>query len=143
MVERDRGAKMMTSYTPHFLGLPEDVWTQEGGKTNAGEGIVIGFVDTGINPFHPSFAYDPVNPFVSNFSHFSGGACEEGPRFPENSCNGKIISARFFSAGAQAVATLNASMDFLSPFDAVGHGRYANLSFPEKKKKKKTQQSHA
>ncbi|KAF7120566.1 hypothetical protein RHSIM_Rhsim13G0150400 [Rhododendron simsii] len=123
VVERDRGAKMMTSYTPHFLGLPEDVWTQEGGETNAGEGIVMGFVDTGINPFHPSFAYDPVNPFASNFSHFAG-VCEEGPRFPENSCNGKIISARFFSAGAQAVATLNASMDFLSPFDAVGHGSH-------------------
>ncbi|KAH7838532.1 hypothetical protein Vadar_027760 [Vaccinium darrowii] len=123
VVERDRRAKTMTSYTPKFLGLPEGVWTQEGGETNAGEGIVIGFIDTGINPFHPSFAYDPVNPFASNLSHFSG-ACEEGPRFPGSSCNGKIVSARFFSAGAQAVATLNASVDFLSPFDAVGHGSH-------------------
>ncbi|KAJ9136391.1 hypothetical protein P3X46_033475 [Hevea brasiliensis] len=122
MVERDRGAKLMTTYTPQFLGLPQGVWTQEGGDKNAGEGIVIGFVDTGINPLHPSFANDPLNPFTSNVSHFSG-ACETGPRFPPSSCNGKIVSARFFSAGAQAVATLT-PMDFLSPVDAVGHGSH-------------------
>ncbi|KAJ4706308.1 Subtilisin-like protease [Melia azedarach] len=123
LVERDRRAKIMTTYTPQFLGLPQGVWTQEGGEKNAGEGIVIGFVDTGINPLHPSFSCDPENPFTSNISHFSG-VCEPGPRFPETSCNGKIISARFFSAGAQAVATLNTSVDFLSPFDAVGHGSH-------------------
>lgn len=124
LVERDRGARLMTTYTPKFLGLRGGVWTQQGGDRHAGEGIVIGFVDTGINPTHPSFAYHPlVSPFTSNLSHFSG-ACETGPRFPLSSCNGKIVSARFFSAGAQAIATLNSSVDFLSPFDAVGHGRY-------------------
>lgn len=122
LVEKDRGAKMIT-YTPKFLELPEGIWAQEGGEKSAGEGVVIGFVDTGINPFHPSFAYDPTSPFTSNVSHFSG-ACEEGPRFPMSSCNGKIVSARYFAAGAQAEASLNSSVDFLSPFDAVGHGRY-------------------
>ncbi|XP_042945551.1 subtilisin-like protease SBT2.4 isoform X2 [Carya illinoinensis] len=122
LMERDRGAKLMTTYTPQFLGLPE-VWTQEGGDRNAGEGIVIGFVDTGINPFHPSFLNDPLSPFKSNISGFSG-ACETGPRFPASSCNGKIVSAKFFSAGAEAIATLNTSVDFLSPFDAVGHGSH-------------------
>ncbi|PQQ12161.1 subtilisin-like protease SBT2.4 [Prunus yedoensis var. nudiflora] len=124
LVEKDRGAKLMTTYTPQFLGLPLGVWTQEGGDDhNAGEGIVIGFVDTGINPTHPSFAYDPLNPFTSNISHFSG-ACKTGPQFPASSCNGKIVSAKFFSAGAQAVAALNSTVDFLSPFDAVGHGSH-------------------
>ncbi|GLT62884.1 hypothetical protein SLA2020_354870 [Shorea laevis] len=123
LVERDRGAKLMTTYTPQFLGLPEEVWTQEGGDRNAGDGIVIGFVDTGINPSHPSFAYDLMNPFTSNISHFSG-ACEAGPLFPVSSCNGKIVSARFFSAGAQTAAQFNASVDILSPFDAVGHGSH-------------------
>lgn len=112
----------MTSYTPEFLGLPEGVWAREGGEKNAGEGIVIGFVDTGINPFHPSFAYDPLHPFVSNISHFSG-ACEGGPKFPTMSCNGKIVSAKYFAAGAQTDPTFNASVDLLSPFDVVGHGR--------------------
>ncbi|KAM7266014.1 hypothetical protein ACFE04_003697 [Oxalis oulophora] len=123
MVEKDRGAKLMTTYTPEFLNLPEKVWPQLGGDKNAGEGIVIGFVDTGINPLHPSFAYNPLIPLTSNLSHFSG-ACDAGPRFPSCSCNGKIVSARYFSAGAQAAATLNSSVDFLSPFDAVGHGSH-------------------
>ncbi|CAK7351499.1 unnamed protein product [Dovyalis caffra] len=123
LVEKDRGAKLMTTYTPQFLGLPQGVWATEGGDKDAGEGIVIGFVDTGITPKHPSFAYDLLNPFKSNISHFSG-ACETGTRFPSSSCNGKIVSARYFSAGAQAIATLNTSVDFLSPFDAVGHGSH-------------------
>ncbi|WCJ20150.1 Subtilisin-like protease SBT2.4 [Euphorbia peplus] len=123
VVERDRGAKLMTTYTPEFLDIPQGVWPQEGGRKNAGEGMVVGFVDTGIDPLHPSFANNPFNPFRSNISHFSG-ACETGPRFPARFCNGKIVSARFFSAGAQAVATLNSSIDFLSPFDAVGHGSH-------------------
>ncbi|KAK9151588.1 hypothetical protein Syun_009897 [Stephania yunnanensis] len=122
LVEKDKGVKLMTTYTPEFLGLPTGAWAQEGGDRNAGEGIVIGMVDTGIDPKHPSFAYDLSNPFPSP-SLFSG-ACDTGPRFPSRSCNGKIISARYFSAGAQAAAQLNASIDFLSPFDAVGHGSH-------------------
>ncbi|KAK4858974.1 hypothetical protein QYF36_024725 [Acer negundo] len=136
LVERDRGAKLMTTYSPQFLGLPERVWKQEetgggggGDRHNnaAGEGIVIGFVDSGINPLHPSFVYDPLNPMIkkpNNSTPYFSGACETGPQFPMGSCNGKIISARFFSAGAQAVAPLNSSVDFLSPFDAVGHGSH-------------------
>ncbi|XP_027368653.1 subtilisin-like protease SBT2.4 [Abrus precatorius] len=123
LVEKDRGAKLMTTYTPQFINLPEGIWAQEGGAQNAGDGVVIGFVDSGINPLHPSFAYDPMHPFTSNLSHFEG-ACEAGPLFPASSCNGKIVSARYFSAGAEAAATLNASVDFLSPFDAEGHGSH-------------------
>ncbi|KAK7292434.1 hypothetical protein RIF29_08214 [Crotalaria pallida] len=124
LVEKDTGAKLMTTYTPEFLNLRKGIWTQEaGGERNAGEGVVIGFVDSGINPLHPSFAYDPNQPFTSNLSHFVG-ACETGPLFPASSCNGKIVSARYFSAGAEAAATLNASLDLLSPFDTDGHGSH-------------------
>ncbi|KAL8104163.1 hypothetical protein AgCh_028411 [Apium graveolens] len=123
LIEKDRGIKVMTSYTPELLGLPQGVWAEKGGEKNAGEGIVIGFVDTGINPFHPSFAYDSLNPFISNISHFCG-SCEGGPKFPTMSCNGKIVSAKYFSAGAQTDPTFNASVDLLSPFDVVGHGSH-------------------
>ncbi|KAK8592248.1 hypothetical protein V6N13_062834 [Hibiscus sabdariffa] len=123
LVEGDRRTKVMTTYSPQFLGLPQTVWTQEGGDGNAGDGIVIGFVDTGINPLHPSFAYDILNPFRFNISHFSG-ACETGSQFPPISCNGKIVSSRFFIAGAQALAPLNATIDIPSPADAVGHGSH-------------------
>ncbi|TQD98726.1 hypothetical protein C1H46_015635 [Malus baccata] len=73
LVERDRGARLMTTYSPEFLGLLQGAWTLEGGDDRGtGEGIVIGFVDSGINPTHPSFAYDPLHPFTSSISHFSG-----------------------------------------------------------------------
>ncbi|XP_038895834.1 subtilisin-like protease SBT2.4 [Benincasa hispida] len=123
LVELDRGVRKMTTYTPEFLGLvPSNIHNYsiiDGG----GEGILIGFVDSGIYPTHPSFS------FFGNFDHqeeeeLSCGVCEEGPFFPKASCNGKIVSARFFSAGAQAVAKLNSSLDFLSPFDAEGHGSH-------------------
>ncbi|XP_010533791.1 PREDICTED: subtilisin-like protease SBT2.4 [Tarenaya hassleriana] len=123
-VEEDRGVRVMTTYTPEFLELPQHVWTQiSGGDRHAGEDVVIGFVDTGINPSHPSFGFDLTNPYSSNLSRFSG-VCETGPLFPVGSCNGKIISARFFSAGASPPAVLNASVDILSPFDASGHGSH-------------------
>ncbi|CAI9086837.1 OLC1v1020756C1 [Oldenlandia corymbosa var. corymbosa] len=124
LVEKDRRVKQMTTYTPEFLGLPS-VWTQEGGDRNAGEGVVIGVIDSGINPIHPSFApdHDPTDPYTSKPPHFSG-ICQGGPLFPETSCNGKIVSARFFSAGAEATGKLNSSADFHSPYDAVGHGSH-------------------
>ncbi|XP_054786929.1 subtilisin-like protease SBT2.4 [Prosopis cineraria] len=120
VVERDGGAKMKTTYTPAFVGV-EGMRVWEDGE--GGEGVVIGFVDSGINPSHGSFAYDASRPFQSNISKFSGG-CETGPRFSESDCNGKIVGARFFSKGAQAIAPLNPSLDFLSPFDADGHGSH-------------------
>ncbi|KAG1359011.1 Subtilisin-like protease SBT2.4 [Cocos nucifera] len=114
----------MTTYTPHLLGLPEGIWTREGGEKHAGEGITIGVIDTGIDPTHPSFAYNPSNPYeASRSTQFSEGACQLGPQFPVGSCNGKIASARYFSAGAAAALPLNASKD-LSPFDQVGHGSH-------------------
>lgn len=128
-VEEDKGVKLMTTYTPDFLELPKQVWPKisSDGDRRAGEDIVIGFVDTGINPTHPSFALDLTNPFSSNLSRLNfSGDCEIGPLFPVGSCNGKIISARFFSAGARASGALNSSLDILSPFDASGHGRYKN-----------------
>lgn len=121
-MEKDKGVKLMTTYTPDYLGLPHGVWTSEGGPRHAGEGIVIGFVDTGIYHLHPSFLFDPLNPpYRSNVSRFDG-ACEPG-----GYCNGKIVSARVFSNGAQATRKLNSSVDLLSPLDVVGHGRYVHI----------------
>ena len=55
MVEKDRGSKMRTPYTPEFLSLRKGIWAQEGGDRNAGDEVVIGYVDSGINALHPSF----------------------------------------------------------------------------------------
>lgn len=114
----------MTTYTPQFFHLPEKVWKQNENAgfeiENAGEGIVIGFIDTGINPTHPSFAYYPTD--VQTPIRFNA-TCEDGPMFPVGSCNGKIVSARHFWTGATKILPVKSSM-VLSPFDQSGHGSY-------------------
>ena len=57
-VEEDVGTRLMTTYMPRLLGLPNGVWRRHwvGGGGDDGEGVLIGFVDSGIDPAHPSFA---------------------------------------------------------------------------------------
>ena len=49
-VEQDQISEIDTSNTPDFMGLtgPGGAWSQLGGVGNAGEGVIIGVVDTGI-----------------------------------------------------------------------------------------------
>ncbi|KAI8532281.1 hypothetical protein RHMOL_Rhmol11G0201400 [Rhododendron molle] len=54
-IHEDIKMEKFTTHTPDFLGIPMGVWPTFGGARNSGEGVVIGLVDTGINPFHPSF----------------------------------------------------------------------------------------
>ncbi|CAN6234441.1 unnamed protein product [Urochloa humidicola] len=131
-VEEDAGTRLMTTYTPGLLGLPGGVWRRRAGGRGGvdGEGVVVGVVDSGIDPAHPSFAYAPrVDPPDDGDGAtglpppFAGGACSVWPMFPPGSCNGKIVTARYFAGGAAEVLPLDHSRD-LSPFDAEGHGSH-------------------
>ncbi|CAI5963517.1 unnamed protein product [Closterium sp. NIES-65] len=50
--------RALTTATPAFLQLPQSLWAAAGGEGSAGEGVVVGVVDTGIWPEHRSFAND-------------------------------------------------------------------------------------
>jgi subtilisin family serine protease len=104
--------KITTTHTPAFLGLhapstdPRGVWN----TTNLGEGMIIGIIDTGITPDHPSFRDDhlPVPPKKWR------GHCEFDPAL----CNNKLIGAR---------RVLNAIQDGRGnypPIDKKGHGTH-------------------
>ncbi|PNX64804.1 serine protease aprX, partial [Trifolium pratense] len=54
----DFSVRTATTHTPQFLGLQQGALVSIGGFETAGEGITIAFVDTGIDPTHPSFADD-------------------------------------------------------------------------------------
>ncbi|VFQ83349.1 unnamed protein product [Cuscuta campestris] len=112
-----------TTYTPQFLGLPNGAWVQEGGHVTAGEGIVIGFVDTGIDPTHPSFSDNAAEKSYPVPDHFSG-VCEVTRDFPSGSCNRKLVGARHFAASAITRGIFNATQDYASPFDGDGHGTH-------------------
>ncbi|MCA1845070.1 MAG: S8 family serine peptidase, partial [Actinobacteria bacterium] len=116
--------------TPAFLGLPAGIWARLGGPGEAGEGITIGVIDTGIYPEHPSFADTPNGP---DGRHYVGpaytaaptgwkGTCQSGADFPATACNHKLIGARYFVEGFGA-QNLKAG-EFLSPRDANGHGSH-------------------
>lgn len=120
-VELDFSVRTATTYTPEFLGLPQGAWVQEGGPEFAGKGVVIGFIDTGIDPTHPSFSdvlSDTVYPVPAHYS----GVCEVTTDFPSGSCNRKLVGARHFAASAITRGIFNASQDHASPMDRDGHG---------------------
>ncbi|KAE8726734.1 putative ribose-5-phosphate isomerase-like isoform X1 [Hibiscus syriacus] len=117
----DFSVRTATTHTPQFLGLPKGAWTQGGGFETAGEGIVIGFIDTGIDPTHPSFADDVSEHSYPVPAHFSS-VCEVTREFPSGSCNRKLVGARHFAASAITRGIFNSSEDYASPFDGDGHG---------------------
>lgn len=117
----DFSVRTATTHTPQFLGLPRGAWVKEGGPNFAGEGVVIGFIDTGIDPTHPSFSDDRSDQSYPIPAHYSG-VCEVTKDFPSGSCNRKLIGARHFAASAITRGIFNTTQDYASPFDADGHG---------------------
>ncbi len=70
-VQKDSLARPLTDATPAFLGAT-NVYPLLGGTSTAGEGVIVGVLDTGIWPEHPSFD-DP------GISHPGGSyGCEFG-----------------------------------------------------------------
>lgn len=119
----DFSVRTDTTHTPDFLGLPQGAWPENGGYDSAGEGVVIGFVDTGIDPMHPSFSDSLEANAYPVPQHFSG-ICEVTKDFPSGSCNRKLVGARHFAASAITRGIFNYSKDYASPFDGDGHGTH-------------------
>ena len=109
-----------------FIGAPA-LWAQAGGQANAGEGVVIGLVDTGIWPEHPSLT-DPDQsgqPFAAS-TGWNGAPCEFGSAQPDDApftCNNKLLGARRVMATYDALETLQPG-EFLSARDDSGHGTH-------------------
>ncbi|XP_055961387.1 subtilisin-like protease SBT2.5 isoform X2 [Mercurialis annua] len=121
LIHEDIKMEKLTTHTPDFLGIPAHVWPNLGGPKRSGEGVVIGMIDTGINPHHPSFANTSLGPL--NSTKFRG-KCATGEMFPRTACNGKIVGAQYFARAAIAAGDFIPNRDFASPFDADGHGSH-------------------
>jgi uncharacterized repeat protein (TIGR01451 family) len=116
-VAPQRILKLDTDHGPQWIGAPS-IWDGSAtGVASKGEGILVGVIDTGINPLNPSFAevgpvdgYEHVNPFGDgNFV----GVCD--PAYPDYqpgfTCNNKLVGAYNFTTGA-------------GPTDDDGHGSH-------------------
>ncbi len=123
-----------TNYTPAFLGLdkPDGLWNRlPGGPATAGEGIIIGLVDTGIWPENKAFAdrvdgagkptFDPAGTLAYDAPPPAwNGVCQSGEGFGASHCNRKLIGARYFNRGfLNSGRTLHWS-EFVSPRDSAG-----------------------
>ena len=96
-------------------------WSQVGGPANAGRGVVIAMIDSGIWPENPSLAGLPTDAqmMAQRYPGFTG-ACRPAERWPAETCDAKVVSARYFVEGFGADSLSNS--EYLSPRDAHGHG---------------------
>src|SRR5262249_47828779 len=120
-----------TDRSPAFIGAPT-VWNKLGGQESAGDNVIVGVLDTGIWPEHPSFSdpdpsakpYSP--PAATSDGHaracqFSGGA-NPGPAF---TCNNKLIGAQRFMNTYELVNALEPG-EFTTARDDDGHGTHTS-----------------
>jgi subtilisin family serine protease len=127
-VFKSRIVTAKTPVTPQFLGLtgPAGVWKKQfGGDKDAGDGVIIGVIDTGFWPESPSFAALPSprkdDATIAAKWH---GTCDAGTDpTPANrvTCNNKVLGARWFNAAGLADGF---PKEFHSPRDFDGHGSH-------------------
>jgi subtilisin family serine protease len=109
--------------TPRFLGLSGEggAWDQVGGVDQAGDGVIIGMIDSGFVPERPSFA--PIKTTQKSDALVAAkwkGTCQVGTEAPV-ACNNKVIGARYFDAG---IGNRPIPEEFRSPRDYGGHGTH-------------------
>ena len=150
-VWEDEIRPLPTKDSPKFLGLFKNDVGLRGALGLAGEDVVIGVIDSGIVPGHPSLDDSrQVGPQICRSSWadatFLGawlcreyknqprevlfepledwdGDCQPGEGWTEEDCNNKLIGARWFSDGAAASGPIEPG-EFFSPRDVDGHGTH-------------------
>lgn len=124
-VQRNEIRKPLTDSSPGFIGAT-GLYPALGGKPNAGKGTILGVLDTGLWPEHPSMADQgnlgapPVAPSGSP------RVCDFGdnPRTPANDpfvCNRKLIGGQPF---LEAYTTFVGPVKYPSARDSEGHGTH-------------------
>jgi hypothetical protein len=111
-----------TVTTPTFLGLTGNngVWKKQFGNVGrAGEGVIVGVLDTGFTPENPSFGPLPEpRPDAGIIAGKWSGTCDIGVE-EFVACNNKVIGARYYNASGLAQP-----FEYLSPRDFNGHGSH-------------------
>jgi subtilisin family serine protease len=121
LVMPDELQQPMTDSSPDYIGIsgPGEAW--DTGVTGAG--VVVGVIDTGIWPEHPSFAdtgfsAPPTGPIPCEF-----GNTAHNPNDAAFSCNNKLIGARQMLTTYRALIGAE-DWEFDSARDDNGHGTH-------------------
>jgi subtilisin family serine protease len=122
-VQRDELRQLETSHSPHFLGLDDRNGAWDSGFTGAG--VIVGVIDTGIWPEHPSFADSGLGPPPDDWMD-GAPICEFGdtgynPDDVPFACNNKLIGARDMRSLYEAII---GSETYTTARDYDGHGTH-------------------
>ncbi|GLT65334.1 hypothetical protein SLA2020_377720 [Shorea laevis] len=115
----DRTMRLHTTHSYQFLGLEQGkgLWH----ASNLESDVIIGVIDDGIWPEHPSFHDHGFGPIPARWK----GTCDNGTNFSSLNCNRKLIGARYFFKGYEAAyGRVNETADFKSPRAIEGHGTH-------------------
>ena len=148
----DTDRHLDTNSSSTFLGLESQSGGLHAGLKLLGENVVVGVIDSGVAPNHPSLL-DTVDLIPRGCrgqwakSSFLGlmlcssyrrhplqqvayappvgfsGACEAGPGFEAKYCTNKVVGARYYVDGFLTRHKLDPH-EFRSPRDAAGHGTH-------------------
>jgi uncharacterized repeat protein (TIGR01451 family) len=119
-----------TFYSPQFIGAPT-TWNKLGGQGKAGEGVIVGVIDTGIWPEHPAFSDpDPLGKaYAPPPASWTGTTCDFGsadPIDPPFACNNKLIGAYRFMATYDLFGPAPLPGEVFSARDTDGHGTHTS-----------------
>jgi subtilisin family serine protease len=142
-VWEDEKLKPHTQSTPQYLGLTGGNGPWSHGFV--GENIVIGMIDSGVQPDHPSLADVPTHkkgdkgpkiPYGPPPASWTGTGCDFGntafnPNDAPFTCNNKLLKAQSFSEGfllGDEPEDVFAEGEFLSARDSDGHGTHTTTT---------------
>ena len=155
-VWEDEIRPLATNYSLDFLGLFDPEKGLRGTPGLDGDGIVIGVIDSGIAPEHPSLAdtREADRPRLCQGSWAENsllgrwlcrrfdkledtlqfdppenwnGTCQLGEQFTAEACNNKLIGARWFVSGAEATGPIDEG-EIRSARDVDGHGTHTTTT---------------
>lgn len=117
-IQRDQMRYPMTDDSPAFLGV-SGIWDDSDPKTK-GEGVIVGVIDTGVWPEHPSFADDGT--FPEPPATWAGECSAPSDGTLPYTCNNKLIGVQYF---LDTYALVNGYDGlYLSGRDDNGHGTH-------------------
>jgi subtilisin family serine protease len=149
---QDTDQYLRTNNSATFLGLQDPVGGLRADRGLRGENVVVGIIDSGVAPGHPSlrdtedrtpracrsnwaktsllglwlctpYRRNPPTALVYDPPIGFTGACQAGEGFEPSHCNNKVVGARFYIDGFLSRHELDPG-EFRSPKDVDGHGTH-------------------
>ncbi|MET7280515.1 S8 family serine peptidase [Kribbella sp. NPDC005582] len=128
-VQQDNPQQLLTDSSGEFIGAPT-IYNQLGGAASSGKGVIVGILDTGAWPEHPSYADPGTLPAPPATADGTPRVCNFGdnPLTPATDvfvCNNKLIGGRPFLDTYNAVV---GGEIYTTARDSNGHGTHTSTT---------------